>query len=168
MQAQEPCESGGGRPGLPVPNSPYGLCGRKATLKNRAQPSRAPRREQSLWSLWTQGNILEQSPAVQGSPSRTVLMVSVDARQHFRTEPSRPGLPVPNSPYGLCGRKATLNLDLNADQFSSVPTQAKTFILVSRQSSAEAMTMVLYTFLFSWASFLHSSSIFFGKVCFIK
>ena len=33
------CESGGGRPGLPVPNSPYGLCGRKATLKHivRAQ-----------------------------------------------------------------------------------------------------------------------------------
>ena len=25
------CESRGGRPGLPVPNSPYGLCGRKAT-----------------------------------------------------------------------------------------------------------------------------------------
>ena len=24
--------SGGGRPGLPVPNSLYGLCGRKATL----------------------------------------------------------------------------------------------------------------------------------------
>ena len=29
-RAQELCESrGGGRPGLPVPNSPYGLCGRK-------------------------------------------------------------------------------------------------------------------------------------------
>ena len=26
------CESGGGRPGLPVPNSPKALCGRKATL----------------------------------------------------------------------------------------------------------------------------------------
>ena len=26
------CESGGGRPGLPVSNSPYGLCGRKAPL----------------------------------------------------------------------------------------------------------------------------------------
>ena len=25
-------ESQGGRPGLPVSNSPYGLCGRKATL----------------------------------------------------------------------------------------------------------------------------------------
>ena len=25
----------GGRPGLPVPNSPYGLCGRKATLNER-------------------------------------------------------------------------------------------------------------------------------------
>ena len=29
------CENGGGRPGLPVPN-PYGLCGRKATLKLEA------------------------------------------------------------------------------------------------------------------------------------
>ena len=26
-------ESRGGRPGLPVPNSPYGLCGGKATLE---------------------------------------------------------------------------------------------------------------------------------------
>ena len=32
FRAQEVCESGGGRPGLPVPNSPYGLCGRKTTL----------------------------------------------------------------------------------------------------------------------------------------
>ena len=28
LRAQELCESRGGRPGLPVPNSPYGLCGR--------------------------------------------------------------------------------------------------------------------------------------------
>ena len=26
------CESGGGRPGLPAPNSPYGLCGRTAAV----------------------------------------------------------------------------------------------------------------------------------------
>ena len=31
-RAQKLCERRGGRPGLPVPNSPYGLCGRKATL----------------------------------------------------------------------------------------------------------------------------------------
>ena len=31
-RSQELCESGGGRPRIPVPNSPYGLCGRKATL----------------------------------------------------------------------------------------------------------------------------------------
>ena len=31
-RAQELCERLGGRPGLPVLNSPYGLCGRKATL----------------------------------------------------------------------------------------------------------------------------------------
>ena len=30
---QELCESRGGRPGLPVPNSLHGLCGRKATLQ---------------------------------------------------------------------------------------------------------------------------------------
>ena len=29
---QELCESQSGLPGLPVPSSPYGLCGRKATL----------------------------------------------------------------------------------------------------------------------------------------
>ena len=32
FRVQELCESRDGRPGLPVPNSPYGLCGRKATL----------------------------------------------------------------------------------------------------------------------------------------
>ena len=32
FRAQELCGSGGGRPGLPIPDSPYGLCGRKATL----------------------------------------------------------------------------------------------------------------------------------------
>ena len=32
LRAQELCESRGGRPELPVPNSPYGLCGRKSTL----------------------------------------------------------------------------------------------------------------------------------------
>ena len=31
------CDSRGGRPGLPVPNSPHGHCGSKATLKNRAK-----------------------------------------------------------------------------------------------------------------------------------
>ena len=33
LRAQELCESRGGRPGLSVPNSPYGLCRRAATLK---------------------------------------------------------------------------------------------------------------------------------------
>ena len=37
LTAQELCESGGGRPGLPVPNSPYGLCRRKATVEEEQQ-----------------------------------------------------------------------------------------------------------------------------------
>ena len=28
VRGQELCESRGGRPGLPVPNKPYGFCGR--------------------------------------------------------------------------------------------------------------------------------------------
>ena len=32
-RAQELCKSQGGRLGLPIPDSPYGLCGRKATLE---------------------------------------------------------------------------------------------------------------------------------------
>ena len=32
LRAQGLCESRGGRPGLPVPDNPYGLCVRKATL----------------------------------------------------------------------------------------------------------------------------------------
>ena len=36
-RAQKLCESRGSRPGIPAPNSPYGLFGRKVALKNRAQ-----------------------------------------------------------------------------------------------------------------------------------
>ena len=34
LRAQKLCESRGGRPGLPVSNSSYGLCGRKSTLND--------------------------------------------------------------------------------------------------------------------------------------
>ena len=44
LRAQEVCEGRGGRPALPVPNSPYGLCGRKATLEEEeALVTQAPR-----------------------------------------------------------------------------------------------------------------------------
>ena len=58
--------------------------------------------------------------AVLGSPSLVVLMVSVDLKQHLKKTSSlssgavcesrggRPGLPVLNSLYGLCGREAAL------------------------------------------------------------
>ena len=37
---QELCESPGGRPGLPVPDSLNSLCGCKATFKRNAEPHR--------------------------------------------------------------------------------------------------------------------------------
>ena len=50
--------------------------------------------------------------AVLGSPSLISLMVSVDVKHHegdqelCESRGGRPGLPVPNKPYGFCGRKA--------------------------------------------------------------
>ena len=67
-RGQDLCESRGGRPGLPVPNSPYGLCGHKATLKLTV-------RESDLRSC------VKVEAAVLGSPSLIVLMVSVDVKQ---------------------------------------------------------------------------------------
>ena len=65
-RAQELCESRGGRPGLPVPDSPYGLRGRKATLKNRAQ---------------------ELCESRGGRPGLPVLTLSVDVKQHLNSNP---------------------------------------------------------------------------------
>ena len=41
-RVQELCESRKGRPGLLVPNSSYGLCGRKATLKKKKKKKKKP------------------------------------------------------------------------------------------------------------------------------
>ena len=67
MRVQELCESRAGRPGLPVPNGSYGLCGRKATLN----PSLRPR------ELCESRGVRPGLP----SPSLKVLMVSVDVKQ---------------------------------------------------------------------------------------
>ena len=68
LRAQELCESRGGCPGLPVPNSLYGLCGCKATLNlNIASELRS---------------CVKVEVAVLGPPSQIVLMVSVDVKRH--------------------------------------------------------------------------------------
>ena len=65
-RAQGLCESGGGRPGLPVPNSPYGLCGRKAAL-----------------------NCVKVEVDVRGSPSLIVLwdLRETDRQTHRQNSP---------------------------------------------------------------------------------
>ena len=65
------CESRGGRPGLPVPYSPYGLCGHKATSEEEVEGS----------ELRSCGKVEVDA---LGSPSLKVLMVSVDVRQHLK------------------------------------------------------------------------------------
>ena len=68
------CEKGGG-PGLPVPNSPYGLCERKATLKKKKKKKKKPMYSQPR-SLWTQSNSEEEEEEADVLPAT----VSVDAK----------------------------------------------------------------------------------------
>ena len=82
FRAQELCESRGGRLGLPVPNSPHGLCGRRAALHL---------------------NLNNYTVSVSYTHLR--------AHELCESRGGRLGLPDPNSPYGLCGRKAALNLE---------------------------------------------------------
>ena len=68
---QELCESGGGRPGLPVPNSPYGLCGRTATFEEEGRASELR-------------SCVKVAVDVLVSPSLIVRTVSVDVQQHLK------------------------------------------------------------------------------------
>ena len=106
-RAQQLCESRGGRPGLPIPNSPYGLCGRNARLEKvkciKAQElceSRGgrpgPPAPNSAYGLRGRKATLKKfsSPefrscvkivvAILGSPSLIVIMVSVDVKRHLK------------------------------------------------------------------------------------
>ena len=65
-RAQELYESRGGRPGLPVPNSPYGLCGRRATLNGCPEFQ----------------SCVKVEADVLGSPFLILRTVSVDVEQH--------------------------------------------------------------------------------------
>ena len=61
------CESRGGRPRLP--DSPYGLCGRKATLNLNSDTQ-------------SSGAVCESRGGRHGLPVLTVLTVSVDVKRH--------------------------------------------------------------------------------------
>ena len=106
-RSQKLCKSRDGRPGFPVANKPDGFCERKATLKRKPfrQSSEAVRK-----SRWPSGWVLlyvhrNRRLIRDGSPGRPP-QLSHSSRALMAVLDS----PVPNSPYGLCGRKATLNL----------------------------------------------------------
>ena len=101
ISAQELCESRGGRPGLPVPNSFYALCGRKATLNYL--------RAQELCESRGGRPGLPVPNSFYALCGRKATLNCLRAQELCERRGGRPGLHVPNSPYGLCGREATLN-----------------------------------------------------------
>ena len=94
IRANELCENRRGRPGLSVPNSPYGLCGRKATLNSNLNL----RTEfNSNLNLRTEFNLnlnlrtefrsfAKVEVDVLDSPSLIVLMVSVGVNQQLKNK----------------------------------------------------------------------------------
>ena len=98
--AQELCKSRGGHPGLPVPNSPHGLCGRKAALnlnyRVRAQElceSRGGRPglpvPNSPYGLWTLSNIRRRSdcenPNISAVRMSAVILCDSQCRDYAPT-----------------------------------------------------------------------------------
>ena len=124
FRAQEVCEGRGGRPGLSVPNSPYGLCEGGPAAGTSPVKVGGVFRAQELCSESRGGRpglpvpnspygLCEGGPAAGTSP---VKVGGVFRAQELCSESrsGRPGLPVPNSPYGLRGRTATLNMELRS------------------------------------------------------
>ena len=96
FRAQELWESWGGRPGLPIPNSPYSICGRKTTLNLLNV------RAQELWESWSgrPGLPVCNSPYSLCGRKATLNLLNLRAQELWE---GRGGCP-----YGLCGREATL------------------------------------------------------------
>ena len=90
-RAQELYESRGSRPRLelPVLNSPYGLCGRKATLNLLYRTL--------VFPPYLKDYMDTRVCSFEASELRSCVKVEVA---------------VLKSPYGLCARKAALNLDI--------------------------------------------------------
>ena len=88
----------GSPPPPPVPNSPYGLCGRKATLDFLASLFRAQELCKKRWAP------SQQKATLVLSELRSCVNVEVDVLG---------SLPLIDSPYSLCGRKAKKLLLLN-------------------------------------------------------
>ena len=83
-----------------------------------------PMADEFKWDLHGQGWVL--SSFAVGYMSSQVTVTLLRAQELFESRGGRPGLPVPNSPYGLCGHKATLNDESVTQQRaveSSVPNQ---------------------------------------------
>ena len=92
-----------------VPNSPYSLCGRKATLNLNLFVFRTQELFKNRGGC--PGLPVPSSPMVRVDKSNTELnrTVVVKAQEQCESRGGRSGLLVPNSPCGLCGLKATLN-----------------------------------------------------------
>ena len=97
---------------------------------------------------------MEIEVGVLGSPSRIILMVSVVVKQYLKNVCFRAqelcesrgvchGVPVPNSPYGLCGRKVTLNRTTHQHGCTVYAERAETAAVSCGTSNVSAISTPL-------------------------
>ena len=165
------CGRRGGRPALPVPNNPYGLCGRKAQIEHNTAELRS---------------CVKVEVDVLGSPSLIVLTVSVgniwrriipaELRRYVKVEVAVRGLLVPDSLYCLCGRKATLEEEKNSQWTFRVSLISHQDNLWRKQDAAilgllrqgKGLKTTLCTFRIAWTqqeTRLWKATICFGEFC---
>ena len=102
----------------PAYNIPYGFCGRKAPWKKEQTRVSEQRHYTTLAVVslvWTTAK-KQGEPGTRSSPSMSTADSVFSSKASELCE--SPGLPVPNSPYGLYGRKA--RLDLNFQGFNAL------------------------------------------------
>ena len=93
-----------------VPNSPYGLCGRKATLNSNSRVSVVRTCVKVEVAVLSSPSLIYSPYGLCGRKATLNLKLSSELRSCVKVEVAVEGsILVPNSPYGLCGRKATLD-----------------------------------------------------------
>ena len=98
--------------GIPVPNSPQSLCGRKATLEEEEDDDDHEEEEEDddhEEEEEEDDDDDDEEEEEEEDEDEEEEGIKSRAQVLCESRGGRPGLSVPNSPRGFCGRTATLN-----------------------------------------------------------
>ena len=116
VKAQELCESRSGRPGLPVPDSPYGFFGLKAAFEEENEDTNIRAQELCESGGGRPGVLVSNSPygffGLKAAFEEENEDTNIRAQELCESGGGRPGVLVSNSPYGFFGLKAAFEEEM--------------------------------------------------------